>query len=87
MSESQSKNCRKCAQSKTRSEFHRNKQASDGFHSYCKVCRSRQKPTQIAVKRERDAINSRRLDYEQWEERKKMVSFARSVLRQYGEKV
>lgn len=36
------KKCAECDETKPYSEFHRNKRRDDGFHEYCKQCRSNQ---------------------------------------------
>lgn len=38
------KTCIKCGKEKEKSEFHRNKHMRDGYHPYCKACRSVGKP-------------------------------------------
>jgi hypothetical protein len=60
VSEGLTKTCSKCKQAKLLEEFHRNKRAKDGHHTYCKECKNARQREYIAEDPERARSIDRR---------------------------
>lgn len=58
------KTCVRCNKELPKTEFHKNKQVSDGLHPYCKTCRKNAYKRYSKTERGKEAINRASRNYQ-----------------------